>query len=169
MKPLFFRQSVTDCRFLFFKKHLTNEVYNCKLNVRFIVTNLNSCMKRGIFMSDLTLWDSEYKFMCVVWENAPVNSGELVELCKERLGWKKSTTYNAIRKMSEKELIKNENAVVSVLVPKEMVQANESENFVERTFDGSLPSFLASFLGGKTISANEAQRLTDLINLHKEE
>ena len=125
-------------------------------------------MKRGIFMSDLTLWDSEYKFMCVVWENAPVNSGELVELCKEKLGWKKSTTYNAIRKMSEKELIRNENAVVSVLVPKEMVQANESENFVERTFDGSLPSFLASFLGGKTISEKEAKRLTDLINSHKE-
>lgn len=150
------------------KKHLTNEVYNCKLMVRFVITNLISCMKRGIFMSDLTLWDSEYKFMCVVWDNAPINSGELVELCRESLGWKKSTTYNAIRKMSEKELIKNENAVVSVLVPKEKVQANESENFVERTFDGSLPLFLASFLGGKTISESEAQRLTELINNHKE-
>ncbi len=150
------------------KKHLTNEVYNCKLMTRFVITNLISCMKRGIFMSDLTLWDSEYKFMCVVWDNAPINSGELVELCRESLGWKKSTTYNAIRKMSEKELIKNENAVVSVLVPKEKVQANESENFVERTFDGSLPLFLASFLGGKTISESEAQRLTELINNHKE-
>ncbi len=120
-------------------------------------------------MSDLTLWDSEYKFMCVVWDNAPVNSGELVELCKKELGWKKSTTYNAIRKMCEKELIKNENAVVSVLVPKKMVQANESENFVERTFDGSLPSFLASFLGGKTISDKEAERLTELINMHRGE
>ncbi len=152
----------------FYEKHLTNGVCNCKLKVRFIVANLKYCLKRGIFMSDLALWDSEYKFMCVVWDSAPVNSGELVELCKEKLGWKKSTTYNAIRKMSEKELIKNENAVVSVLVPKEMVQANESENFVERTFDGSLPSFLASFLGGKTISEKEAQRLTELINSHKE-
>lgn len=67
-------------------------------------------------MSDLTLWDSEYKFMCVVWENAPINSVELVELCRESLGWKKSTTYNSIRKMSEKELIKNENAVVPCIV-----------------------------------------------------
>lgn len=120
-------------------------------------------------MSDLTLWDSEYKFMCVVWENAPVNSGRLVELCKDKLGWKKSTTYNAIRKMCEKELIQNENAVVSVLVPKEKVQANESESFVERTFEGSLPSFLAAFLGGKTISESEASFLTALINSHKEE
>ena len=119
-------------------------------------------------MSDLNLWDSEYKFMCVVWDNAPVNSGALVELCKEKLGWKKSTTYNAIRKMCEKGLIKNENAVVSVLVEKEMVQANESESFVERTFDGSLPSFLASFLRGKTISEKEAKKLTELINSHKE-
>lgn len=120
-------------------------------------------------MSDLNLWDSEYKFMCVIWDSAPVNSGALVELCKEKLGWKKSTTYNAIRKMCEKGLIKNENAVVSVIVPKEKVQANESESFVERTFDGSLPSFLASFLGGKTISRNEADFLTSLINSHKEE
>lgn len=119
-------------------------------------------------MSDLTLWESEYKFMCVVWDSAPVNSGELVNLCKDRLGWKKSTTYNAIRKMCEKELIKNENAIVSVLVPKEKVQANESESFVERTFEGSLPSFLASFLGGKTLSEKEAQKLTELINSHKE-
>lgn len=134
----------------------------------FVITNLISCMKRGAFMSNLTLWDSEYKFMCVVWDNAPINSGELVELCSKSLSWKKSTTYNAIRKMSEKELIKNENAVASVIVPKEMVQANESENFVERTFDGSLPLFLASFLGGKTISESEAQSLTELINNHKE-
>jgi len=63
----------------------------------------------------------------------------------------------------------NENAIVTVLVPKEMVQANESESFVERTFDGSLPSFLASFLGGKKLSEKEALRLTELINSHKEE
>ncbi len=120
-------------------------------------------------MGDLSLWESEYKFMCVVWESAPVNSGALVELCREKLGWKKSTTYNAIRKMSEKGIIKNENAVVTVIVPKEQVQARECESFVERTFDGSLPSFLASFLGGKTISESEASFLTALINSHKEE
>ncbi|MBQ7121449.1 MAG: BlaI/MecI/CopY family transcriptional regulator [Clostridia bacterium] len=120
-------------------------------------------------MSDLNLWDSEYKFMCVIWDSAPVNSGRLVELCKEKLGWKKSTTYNAIRKMCEKGLIKNENAVVSVTVPKECVQANESESFVDRTFEGSLPSFLASFLGGKTISEKEADVLTELINAHRED
>ena len=120
-------------------------------------------------MSDLNLWDSEYKFMGVVWDNAPINSGALVELCKEKLGWKKSTTYNAIRKMCEKGLIENINATVTVVVPKEKVQANESEIFVERTFDGSLPSFLASFLGGKTISESESDFLTALINSHKEE
>lgn len=120
-------------------------------------------------MKDLTLWESEYKFMCVIWDNAPVNSGKLVELCKERLGWKKSTTYNAIRKMCEKGLISNDNATVSVIVPKEKIQANESESFVDRTFEGSLPSFLASFLGGKTISEKEADILTALINSHKED
>ncbi len=115
------------------------------------------------------LCDSDYRFMCVVWENAPVNSGELVKLCSEQLGWKKSTTYTVIRKMCEKGYIANENATVSVLEPKERVQAEESEQFVERTFAGSLPGFITAFLGGKKISKAEAAELKELIDEHREE
>ena len=100
-------------------------------------------------MGSERLCDSDYRFMCVVWDHAPVNSGELVKLCEQQLGWKKSTTYTVIRKMCEKGYISNVDATVSVLVSKEQVQANESEYFVERTFDGSLPGFVAAFLGGK--------------------
>ena len=70
-------------------------------------------------------------------------SGALVELCKESLGWKKSTTYTVLKKMCEKGFAKNEDAVVTALIPREQVQAFESEHFVERAFDGSLPGFLA--------------------------
>ena len=105
----------------------------------------------------------------MVWEHAPVNSGELVKLCSEQLGWKKSTTYTVIRKMCEKGYIANENALVSVLVPKERVQAEESEQFVERTFEGSLPGFITAFLGGKKISKEEAAELKKLIDEHREE
>ena len=111
-------------------------------------------------MEYVKLCDSDYRFMCVVWENAPVNSGELVKLCSEQLGWKKSTTYTVIRKMCEKGYIANENAMVSVLVPKERVQAEESEQFVERTFEGSLPGFITAFLGGKKISKERRSACT---------
>ena len=115
------------------------------------------------------LCDSDYRFMCVVWDNAPVNSGELVKLCQEQLGWKKSTTYTVIRKMCEKGYIANEDATVSVLISKEQVQADESAYFVERTFNGSLPGFVAAFLGGKKISKEEAKMLKKMIDEHREE
>lgn len=113
------------------------------------------------------LCDSDYRFMCVVWDNAPVNSGALVKLCHEKLGWKKSTTYTVIRKMCEKGYIASEDAIVSVLVSKEQVQADESAYFVERTFDGSLPGFVAAFLGGKKISDKEARMLKEMIDAHR--
>ncbi|RKI24016.1 BlaI/MecI/CopY family transcriptional regulator [bacterium 1xD8-6] len=120
-------------------------------------------------MDYLRLCDSDYRFMLIVWEHAPVNSGELVKLCNEILGWKKSTTYTTIKKLCEKGYIRNEKATVSVLVEKERVQTNESEYFVKRTFGGSLPQFLTAFLGGKKISAKEAERIKELIDQHCEE
>lgn len=119
-------------------------------------------------MEYIKLCDSDYRFMCVVWEHAPVNSGELVKLCQEQLGWKKSTTYTVVRKMCEKGYIANEDATVSVLIPKEQVQAEESRYFVDRTFDGSLPWFITAFLGGKKISKKEAKLLKKMIDEHKE-
>ncbi|MDD4078647.1 MAG: BlaI/MecI/CopY family transcriptional regulator [Eubacteriales bacterium] len=119
-------------------------------------------------MENLKLCESDYRFMLVVWENEPVESGQLVKLCADKLGWKKSTTYTVLRKMQEKGLLKNENTIVSTIVPKEKVQAYESEYFIERAFEGSLPQFLSSFLGGKTISAQQADEIKRLIDAHKE-
>lgn len=118
-------------------------------------------------MDNLKLCESDYRFMLVVWENEPLSSGRLVTLCAEKLGWKKPTTYTVLRKMCAKGLLKNENTMVSAIVPKEEVQAFESEYFVERAFEGSLPRFLTSFLGGKTISDQEADELKHLIDAHK--
>ena len=114
------------------------------------------------------LCDSDYRFMCVVWDNAPLGSGELVKLCQAELGWKKSTTYTIVRKMCEKGYIANENATVTVLIPKVQAQMEESQYFVDRTFDGSLPGFIAAFLGGKKISNDEAKMLKKMIDEHKE-
>lgn len=111
----------------------------------------------------------ESRFMDIIWENEPVPSGRLVELCRERLGWKKSTTYTRLRILTEKGYVKNEESVVTALVSREEIQASESAYVVEQTFSGSLPGFLVSFLGGKTISAREAEELKKLIDEHRED
>ena len=120
-------------------------------------------------MDNLKLCDSDYRFMLVVWENEPVTSGRLVILCANQLGWKKPTTYTVLRKLCEKGLLKNEGTVVSSLVPKEKAQAFESEHFVGRSFSGSLPQFLTSFLGGKIITEHEAEELKRVIDDHKDQ
>ena len=120
-------------------------------------------------MTEIELGEVQERFADLIWQNEPIASGELVKLCAKELGWKKSTTYTVIRKMCEKGYISNVDATVSVLVSKEQVQANESEYFVERTFDGSLPGFVAAFLGGKKISAKEAAQLKQLIDAHRED
>ena len=119
-------------------------------------------------MKELKLCESDYRFMTVIWDHEPMTSRELVELCAEKLGWKKSTTYTTLKKLCEKGFAQNEDTVVTAKIPRETVQAYESERFVERAFDGSLPWFLASFLGGKTISREEAAQLKKLIDQHRE-
>lgn len=119
-------------------------------------------------MENLKLCDSDYRFMTVVWANAPIGSGRLVEVCSKKLGWKKSTTYTTIKKLCERGFIQNENAVVSVLISKEEVQTVETDYFVDRTFEGSLPQFIAAFLGDRKISKKEAEEIKRLIEEHKE-
>lgn len=119
-------------------------------------------------MKDLRLCESEYRFMLLVWEAAPIRSGELVHLAAEQLGWKKSTTYTVIRKLSESGFLQNQDSLVTPLVSKEECQAAESDYFVEHTFGGSLPRFLTAFLGNKKLSAKEAEKLKKLIDSHKE-
>ena len=120
-------------------------------------------------MEPYHLCDSEYRFLQVVWEAAPVGSGRLVELCAARLGWKKSTTYTVLKKLCEKGVLQNESSTVTVLVPREQVDNQAAEDFVERAFGGSLPGFLAAFMGGRRLSASEAETLRKLIDAHRED
>lgn len=117
---------------------------------------------------ELKLCESDFRFMCVIWDNEPIASGELVRVCNDKLGWKKSTTYTMLKKLCEKGFTVNDNSVITSLVPKEKVQAFASEYVVESSFGGSLPSFLASFFGGKKISEEEANELKKLIDNFKE-
>ena len=81
-------------------------------------------------MSKLNLTETEYRFACIVWENEPLGSGELVELCNEELGWKKSTTYTVLKRLCDRQIFKNVNATVSAMVKKEQVQKFKSENLL---------------------------------------
>lgn len=115
------------------------------------------------------IFESEYRFCLILWENEPVNSTRLTQLCKEQLGWSKATTYTVIRRLAERGVLKNENATVTSLVSKEDVQRAEMNEFVDRTFEGSIPAFLAAFAKTKKLSQEEIDQLQQMIDNYKEE
>lgn len=109
------------------------------------------------------IFDSELRFCEILWEYQPVRSSELAHLCAEKLGWKKSTTYTVIKRLTERGVVQTEDAVVTALVSRDQVQRAESRAFVERNFSGSLPGFLNAFVGGRGLSAEEADELRRMI------
>ena len=96
-------------------------------------------------MEDMKLGLVESQFADIIWDNEPIPSGQLVMLCQEKLNWKKPTTYTVLRKLCQRGIFQNENGTVSSLISREEFQARQSEAFVEETFDGSLPAFIAAF------------------------
>ncbi|NLX75815.1 MAG: BlaI/MecI/CopY family transcriptional regulator [Clostridiaceae bacterium] len=115
------------------------------------------------------LTESEEKFAELIWQNEPIGSGDLVKLCEKDMGWKKSTTYTVLKKLCNKGIFKNENAVVSSLMTRDEYYARQSIIFVEDNFGGSLPKFLTAFIGGRKLSRQQAEELKRLIDEHKEE
>ncbi len=114
------------------------------------------------------IFESEYRFCLILWEHEPVKSGQLVELCKERLGWKPTTTYTVIKKLSERGVLKNENTVVTSLVSKDQVQADQLNEMVEKTFEGSLPAFVAAFTKHQRLSEAEIDAVQAMIDRYRE-
>ena len=115
------------------------------------------------------IFESEYRFCLILWENEPFNSTKLAQLCKEQLGWSKATIYTVIRRLSERGILRNENATVSAIVSKEEAQASRLEEMVEETFEGSLPAFIAAFSRTKKLTKQEIEQLKALINDYKED
>ncbi|MGM9607047.1 MAG: BlaI/MecI/CopY family transcriptional regulator [Oscillospiraceae bacterium] len=115
-------------------------------------------------MEEYKLGAVEARFADLIWEHEPLTSGELVRLCRQELDWKKSTTYTVLKKHCERGLFQNKDGVVTSLMSKEEFAALQSERFVEETFDGSLPAFLAAFTRRKKLSDKEADALQRLID-----
>ena len=115
-------------------------------------------------MEERKLGPVELRFAELIWENAPISSGELVKLCARELEWKKSTTYTVLKKLCEQGLFQNQGGTVTVLVSRQDYQARQSKQFVADTFSGSLPAFLAAFAQGAPLSQKDIADIRALID-----
>ncbi|MCI8696080.1 BlaI/MecI/CopY family transcriptional regulator [uncultured Acetatifactor sp.] len=114
------------------------------------------------------VFESEYRFCLILWENEPINSTKLARLCNERLGWSRTTTYTVIRRLSDRGIVKNENAVVTSLVSKDEVQAAEIDELVEKTFQGSMPAFIAAFTRRRKLSGEEVAEIRRMLDRYED-
>ena len=111
--------------------------------------------------------EGEYRFCLILWEHEPIKSTELVRLCGEKLGWKETTTYTVIKRLIGRGIVKNEKTIVSSLVSKDAVQAAELNDLVERTFEGSLPAFIAAFTKNRKLSEQEIDAVQAMIDRYR--
>ena len=120
-------------------------------------------------MSEYKLGVVEAQFADIVWSHAPIRAGKLVELCQQILNWKRTTTYTVLKKFTDRGLFRMENGVVTVLVSREAYYAAQSHRFVEESFKGSLPAFIAAFTQRQKLSQEEVNEIYRMIEAAREE
>ena len=120
-------------------------------------------------MDELKLGMVEGRFADMIWENQPISTKDLVKLCDKELNWKRTTTYTVLKKLCERGIFKTENSVVTALISRDEFYAIQSEKFVDETFKGSLPAFIAAFSSRKKLSAEELSEIKRLIDGFGEE
>lgn len=118
-------------------------------------------------MTTPKVFESEYRFCLILWEHEPIRTTELVVLCQQRLGWKPTTTYTVIKRLSERGILQNKDKIVSALVSKDQVQAAEINEMVEKTFEGSLPAFIAAFTKHQKLSEKELDAVQAMIDRYR--
>lgn len=114
------------------------------------------------------VFESEYRFCLILWEHEPIASAELARLCKEELGWSRTTTYTVIKRLNERGVVKNENAVVTALVSQDEIQAAEIDELVNKKFGGSLPAFIAAFTKHQKLSKEDVESVQRMIDAYRE-
>ncbi len=120
-------------------------------------------------MNEIQLGVIEARFADMIWEKAPVTSSELVKLAGAELGWKRTTVHTVLRRLCDKGLFQNEGGTVTVRIPRESFYAQRSRHFVEETFQGSLPAFLAAFTRGKGLTQEEKDQILAMIRSSPED
>lgn len=119
-------------------------------------------------MEQYKLGDMEQRFAHMIWENAPISSGDLARLCSKEFGWKRTTAYTMLKRLCDRGIFLNDRGTVRVLMTKEEFQAAQGEHFINETFDGSLPRFLAAFSSRKKLSSQEIAQLKKMIDEYEE-
>lgn len=119
-------------------------------------------------MHEMKLAEVESRFADIIWSNEPIASGELAKICERELTWKRTTTYNVLRKLCDRGIFQNVNGIVSSLVSKQEFYAAQGETIVEEAFDGSLPAFIAAFTKRKALSAEEISEIRRMIDTAEE-
>ena len=109
------------------------------------------------------IFESEYRFCLLLWKREPISCANMAAICKEELGWSRTTTYTVIKRLSERGVLKNENSIVTSLVSKEEVQISEIDEMMEKTFEGSLPAFIAAFAKRQQLSTEEIEEIKRII------
>ena len=119
-------------------------------------------------MEKYKLGEMEQKFADLIWENEPISSRRLTELCEKAFSWKRTTTYTMLKRLCEREIFQNDRGTVTSLMSKSEFGAAQGEQFLTETFDGSLPRFLAAFTRRKKLSDKEITEIQKLIDDHRE-
>lgn len=115
------------------------------------------------------IYESEYRFCLILWAHEPIKSTELVALCQQELGWKPTTTYTVIKRLSQRGVLKNEHTIVSSLISKEEAQKADIDELLDKRFEGSLPAFVAAFANGRHLSQKDIEQMQLLIDRCREE
>ena len=120
-------------------------------------------------MDRIELGEVQEAFAHIVWDREPISSGDLVKVCEKELNWKKPTTYTVLRKLCEKGLLQNIDGIVTSIISCDEFYSVKSAQFVQETFDGSLPAFVAAFISRKNLTAQEATEIQQMIDSFRKE
>lgn len=114
-------------------------------------------------MNSPKVFESEYRFCLILWKYEPINSTKLARICKDELGWSRTTTFTVIRRLSDRGVVRNENATVTSLISKEDIQVAQMDEMMEKTFEGSLPAFIAAFARRQELTDDEVKEILRII------
>ena len=110
------------------------------------------------------VFESEYRFCLIMWENEPASCSQLASISKERLGWSRTTTYTVIKRLCDRGIIKNDGSIVTSIFSKEEVQVSEMDELLEKKFEGSVPAFIAAFAKRQKLSQKDMEEIQNIIN-----
>lgn len=120
-------------------------------------------------MKEYKLAEGEAKFADIIWKNEPISSSNLVKLCEKEMNWKKSTTYTVLKKLCNRGMFENVDAIVTSKITREEFDSYKSQKFIEDSFGGSLPKFLSAFIGDSKLSKKQIEEMKQLIDCYRED